>query len=287
MDEERLFRYRIFDPTGNITILVESAVAADRQPTLSAALMRRHPEVEQVGFVQYASDDGADPAGELRMAGGEFCGNASMCASALCLLRREEAGRPVPPGETALRLRVSGAAQPVKLRLRRESEKRFCCAVRIPPARAICAPDFSFEGLRATLSVVEMEGISHVILEQDSPLFALRDCRAAAGRAVRAVCAALGADGVGFMFLDGSGAEPRLTPLVYIPGSGTEFWENSCASGSAAVGMYLASRSRERVTRRLRQPGGVLQVSSEPGGETWLTGTAALVASCVLPAEPV
>ena len=67
---------------------------------------------------------------------------------------------------------------------------------------------------------------------------------------------------------------PRLTPLVYVPGSGTSFWENSCASGSTATGMYLADRTGERQEICLREPGGCLKVTSDPGsGETWLYGT--------------
>ena len=74
--------------------------------------------------------------------------------------------------------------------------------------------------------------------------------------------------------VDSADAMPRLTPLVYVPGSGTSFWENSCASGSAATGMYLADRTGKRQEICLREPGGSLKVTSDPGsGETWLYGT--------------
>ena len=78
------------------------------------------------------------------------------------------------------------------------------------------------------------------------------------------------------MFLDA--ARSRLTPLVYIPGSGTVFWENSCASGSSAAGMYLAARTGAPVGLTLAEPGGSLRVSSDPGGgETWLYGRVRLL----------
>ena len=73
-------KYSIFDPTGNITALVESQIPAAEQPTVAAAVMERHPSVEQVGFVRF--DPASDPPVSLRMAGGEFCGNATMCAAA-------------------------------------------------------------------------------------------------------------------------------------------------------------------------------------------------------------
>ena len=69
--------YCVLDPTGNITILVTTPVPVALQPRIAAELMRIIPESEQVGFL--SQDDSCDIA--LRMAGGEFCGNASMCAA--------------------------------------------------------------------------------------------------------------------------------------------------------------------------------------------------------------
>ena len=69
-----------------------------------------------------------------------------------------------------------------------------------------------------------------------------------------------------------------MTPLVYIPGSGTVFWENSCASGSAAVGMYLADGNAAPTEVSLREPGGVLHVTSDRTG-TRLRGNVRLAAS--------
>ena len=70
-------RYRMFDPTGNLTLLVETPVEAARQAETAARLLEAEPATEQVGFLCAAPD--ADIA--LRMAGGEFCGNAAMCAA--------------------------------------------------------------------------------------------------------------------------------------------------------------------------------------------------------------
>ncbi len=308
--------YSIFDPTGNITALVESDVDISRQPSVAAALMHRHPEVEQVGFVclhgkdSRAADAKETVQAELRMAGGEFCGNASMSTAALYLLRREKpgeiqtrnfqeensqaekdaAGKEADP--ESVFLRVSGAAGPVEVRLRRESGDSFTAGIRMPHAKGISRETFSFEGLQGALPVVRMEGISHIIIEEDSAFFSLQENRAAAGRAVRAWCRALEAEGLGLMFLakeeegrESEAVKPgtarfsmRCTPLVYIPVSGTEFWENSCASGSSAAGMYLASEAGEAVSVLLREPGGSLFAESDPQRkETWLHGRTRLV----------
>jgi diaminopimelate epimerase len=65
----------------------------------------------------------------------------------------------------------------------------------------------------------------------------------------------------------------RLTPLVWVPGARTLFWERSCASGSAAVGAYLARKRGGRVSAELTQPGGTLYVEASPVGEILLRGT--------------
>jgi hypothetical protein len=137
---------------------------------------------------------------------------------------------------------------------------------------------FRWGGLHGTLPLVRMEGISHVIVSDASPLFALKAQPAEAEEAVKAWCAALKAEGLGLMFLQRGEGDPRLTPLVYIPGSATVFWESSCASGSSAVGMALAAGSGRAQRLTLAQPGGRLQVESDPeSGETWLYGRTALL----------
>ena len=123
-----------------------------------------------------------------------------------------------------------------------------------------------------------MEGISHMLIRPASAFFSLLQERQRAERAVRDWCAQLKAEGLGLMFLEEEAAASfRLTPLVYIPGSGTLFWENSCASGSAAVGGYLAETAGAPVRLELRQPGGSLRVESAPGGGTWLHGRVRLL----------
>lgn len=261
-------QYSILDPTGNVTALVESEVELSRQPETAAEIMRLHPTVEQVGFLRGAGEDGLP---ELRMAGGEFCGNASMCAAGLLALRKGCAD--------TQRLRVSGAARPVEVRLQATDGGSFRAEIIMPPAMEILEKDFRFEDMHAMLPLVRMEGISHLVIENTSPFFALLRDRETAERAVRAFCAVLGADGLGLLFLEGEGMERRMTPLVFVPGSGTVFWENSCASGSAAVGMALAANSGAAVQISLREPGGILHVTSDPAtGETRLRGSVRFVA---------
>ena len=272
----------ILDPTGNITAIVESPVEIARQPSVAAAIMRRCPEVEQVGFLRMLPE--GDPIqAELRMAGGEFCGNASMSAAMLL-----QSGEGRKDREFALRLRVSGASAPVDLLLRPEADNACLAEIRMPPALGIRETAFTCEEVRDMLPLVRMEGISHLVVEPDSAFFSLLQDRPAAEQAVRRFCAELGSDGLGLLFLEGEGSERSMTPLVYVPGSGTCFWENSCASGSAAVGMLLASRAGKREALALREPGGILLVESDPAGrETRLCGRVRLTRRLEIPEEEI
>jgi diaminopimelate epimerase len=87
----------------------------------------------------------------------------------------------------------------------------------------------------------------------------------------KALCAQLNADALGLMFLNRE--EESLRPLVYVPGAGTLFWETACASGTTAVGAWLVSETGRHVHMSLKQPGGILEIMAEPGGELLLTGT--------------
>ena len=273
MRSDKQLRYSIFDPTGNITALVESPVAEDEQTAAAAAILARHPEVEQVGFVRLPSEGGEGLT--LRMAGGEFCGNASMSAAALFALRRGL-------DEAELVLRVSGAESAVTVRLRRR-EDGFDALVDMPPARSVRQIVGTAQGLRGPFTCVSMQGITHAVITPSSALFALKENRSAAEGAVRALTAELGADCLGLMFLEGEGRRRRLTPLVFVPSGGTLFWEKSCASGSAAVGMALSAASGSALCLELDQPGGSLQVTSDPAaGKTRLRGRTRLLGEYVV-----
>ena len=67
-----------------------------------------------------------------------------------------------------------------------------------------------------------------------------------------------------------------LAPLVYVPAAGTLCWERSCASGTTAVGAYLASAGSP-ISLSLKQPGGILRIEADPSGDLFLTGTVRLI----------
>ena len=261
--------YSILDPTGNITALAEGSVEKRGQSLVAEKIMKNHPEVEQVGFIRFAETPREPVQVYLRMAGGEFCGNASMCAAALYAEKKSSAfGK-----EQQVILKVSGSEEPVEVQLTKEASGIYRAGVKMPPVRDISFCPFSYQELSGSLPIVRLEGISHVIIEEDSPFFSLKETPFAAQEAIKKWCRELAAEGLGLMFLSGNAPEFSLTPLVYIPGSNTIFWENSCGSGSCACGVYEGEKRGAPFRLFLKQPGGTLSVNYVSKSELWIFGT--------------
>jgi diaminopimelate epimerase len=271
------------DPTGNITILVETPVPEASQPFAAARLMELEPAAEQVGFLS-SGRDGAELS--LRMAGGEFCGNASMSAAVYEEIRK--AGKEA--GARKILLNVSGAAKPVKVEVEAfaapggDQEPQFRGTVEMPRPLRIRRAELSLEGTDTEVQAVEFEGITHLIIIEDADGAPGRSTAAKirqdAERLAPLWCEALGAEALGLMFLNET--EGTMKPLVYVPAAGTLVWENSCASGTTASGAFLADRQAVDGVRRdfrisLRQPGGSLSIRAEKDGKLFLGGTVRLL----------
>ena len=284
-------KYTIFKPGGNITALVETKVEAEKQPAIADEIMKAHPRVEQVGFVQF--EPGRPVPALLRMAGGEFCGNATMSTAALYAIRSGDEA-------DSIRVRASGASHSLEVRLGKSPENSvfFETGVEMPEPVSIEMMKVDFGSTIEELPMVNMGGITHIIIERGRTTYSLKDSPEAAEGVVRQWCDTLGADSLGLMFLSGSdsmtkaegkagaehgikadiGMQTELIPLVYVPATDTVFWENSCASGSAAIGMYLSDKYGMTLEIDMEEPGGNLKVVSDPNRKiTWLFGSTELV----------
>ena len=257
--------YTLLDPTGNITLLAETPVPAGSQPLTARRLTALEPDTEQVGFVTLAEDRIL-----LRMAGGEFCGNASMSAAALYMHRRNRR-------EGTVSVLVSGTEEPVTAAVRLLPGGAWRGSVSMPRPLSVGRerlPD------GRCLPVVRFPGITHVLLEADEIPVEEAETLAPAW------CRQLGAEALGLMFLNPERSAMR--PLVWVPAAETLCWESSCASGTTAVGAFLASEAGQPQRLSLSQPGGTLEIAADPGGGLVLTGTVRILrdgAEACLPAE--
>ena len=230
--------YTLYDPTGNMTVLVTDPVRREDHARTASAVMER-VRCEQVGFLSPARKDGA--LVRLDMMGGEFCGNAAMCAAAHCM-ERGARGPAIPIEE-------SGAPGVLACRARRAGGG-FACAVPMPPVRAVTQKD--------GLVRVDLDGITHFITRQR-----LADGEAASH--LSRLAEKSGAGAAGLLQWDGE----YMIPLVYVRATGTFVWETGCGSGSAAVGAAEAlERGGGPCVTQVRQKGGVITVRCAGAGSS-------------------
>ena len=243
-------RYVLLDPTKNYTILVRTPVPVSQQPVAAARLMQAEPLAEQVGFL--AGGDGRHIC--FRMAGGEFCGNAAMSAAVLRAADAQET-------DANFTVEFQQAGTCVTVSVQSNADGSYTGTVLMPQPQSV-----AYRALPGgkRLPVVTFAGIAHVVVQ--SPME-----KAQAEKLAPIWCEALQTQAVGIMRYDCE--TDRLTPLVYVPSADTLYWENSCASGTAAVGCFLAQQTDKPFEKSIKQPGGVLRIRSDGKGGLCLTGT--------------
>lgn len=234
--------YFLLDPTGNMTALVTDRVAQEHQPAVAAALMQNEPACEQVGFVNGSN---------LRMAGGEFCGNASLSAAALFCYRNPLPNR----DERTLALRVFGQPDDIKITVKQTGPNSFFGTVNMPKPLSVNDCELTFGGVNYRAAKVCFSGMTHLVVRQPME-------KRTAEQAVRLWCRQLQAPALGIMLLREN--DRRLTPLVYVPGADTLFWESSCASGTTAAAAALSGKTNAEQHFIFDEPGGQLTVDTAP-----------------------
>lgn len=256
--------YYKIDPTGNVTLIVETPVPRELHSGVASALMALDRDAEQVGFLEAAQD--ASCRLRLQMMGGEFCGNASISVAALTAELDKAHGHITQE----LRLEVSGAAAPLDVLIRARGDRLYAGRVAMPLPEDCFDFDFPLEDGICRLPVVRFPGICHAVVRSGLSI-------AQAQRHIAGWCALLGAEALGLMFLDGE----RLTPLVFVASTGSSVLERSCASGSSACASYLALQANLPLSAAFIQPGGTLSVDVglEAGrvSSLHLTGSAQIV----------
>ncbi|MFC0212150.1 diaminopimelate epimerase [Paenibacillus chartarius] len=243
-------------PANNVTILVMGEFPVEHHPRIASQMMDYgHLYAEQVGFVEKPARHGH--AAKLRMAGGEFCGNACL-ALAACLASEQSQ----EPGESLeLWLEASGTERPVFCRVEKMENGYWCEAV-MPIPKAVEQVVIPFEGMMLELGIVRYAGFFHLVIDCERFKVEL----AAAERLAKLLGVTSGDQLVGVMLYRPSTRE--LAPLIFVPALASLIWEQGCGSGTASLGCYLAWNDRCSIDVPVRQPGGTIHARvSWSGGE--------------------
>ena len=267
--------YYLVDPTGNITILVESFVPVEKQLDIGKRLLEIEPTGEQVGFVSLVDI-------KLRMSAGEFCGNATMSTAALFF---QNSGYDDGDSIDVL-VDSSGAEGPVPVNITKNANEDFYRGrVKMPRPCSLTRHILAFEGEEYELSVVDFGGINHIVMpysDEEVGRFMAgatvcdEDFKNKAEKAVHKWLVDLKVESLGLVFVDDNDVyvnQLKLNPIVYVPDCGTCYWESSCGSGTTAVGAYYFKKGGNvPVSLQAHQPGGTLTIDVSAEGEYFLGG---------------
>ena len=250
-----------WSPGGNTTLLFPDAGQrpAEQARLASLALDSSMLGGEQAGFVNLSQH-------KLRMAGGEFCVNASRAVGALLAYtaqysgpeqgvldgiapRSEQKTEAAAPAEHPVRLdeiQVSGWQTPVRLRTRGSAPLWQVEAL-------LRLPEYSITTIEKGAHLVRLPGICHLLLGGAThPL--PDDCHAVAAQ-LRQQHGLEAEPAAGVIWWRECQGLLDMLPLVHVRDAGTTFLENACGSGALALALCLA-RAGTRRTFSIMQPGG-------------------------------
>ena len=233
--------YYILDPAGNITALVVGTKDTADLKAAALNVMENEPSVEQVGFTEF--DNGGV---SLTMSGGEFCGNAVMCAAALAFRRKGNNKTEIPvlfrPFNDRFYVSVS------------ETGGAYTCECRFKLPPDISDFEFAAGGRRYVFPLVSFNGIKHIIADNTLSEEAAREV-------IKPLSGELNTPALGIMIYND--LDNSLIPFVYVKRTGTLFRENSCASGSCALAAALPGFKNKT---DIKEPGGIICAQRTAGG---------------------
>ena len=228
------------DPAGNITFFILDPVSAADQTAVALRVMERFAgDAEQMGFIKRPIRT-ADV--RLEMMGGEFCGNAARSAGYWFALQNNM-------HYGCVRIECSGCSE--ILHVETDLEKH---TAKIDMPLPLNVETCRIAGTETKM--VQFPGICHMVVEGREPDERLTR------EGIREMMRLPGTEAAGMIYWDPDAGTMR--PIVFVKATDTLIYENSCASGSAAVAasrMWGIKEGDEKLI--LRQPGGILEVYSE------------------------
>lgn len=227
--------YSIYIPGGNNTALVNGLgyTPAERK-IINDKIMADNPDVEQVGFV-----DKNLGVFELKMAGGEFCGNATRSAAHFYMDGK--------PGELNIKINNKVVKAGVL-----ENGDAWC---EIP---LIDDRSKMVEKISENIYKVLMDGmVTLVILEEEAKHY-LQDKSNIKAEAMKLIekYNLKDSEAVGVMFLEQVNGTIKINPIVWVNAIDTLFYETACGSGTTATAVVKSFLIGKDGSYEILQPSG-------------------------------
>jgi len=239
----------LYNPNGNITALVRASFPHNKRLEIANEILSSNPNCEQVGFVTFD-----EKAVTLEMSGGEFCGNASMCAAIEHYLWYGKIGMS--------KISVFCGLNEFGATVFRPDDKEFSfeCTLTTPSLPVKRNEVFEINGQARELTFYEVFGITHLVTEKEDEF----EC---AAKNIKEWCSVLSVSALGIFYMPNSfGEEIICTPVVYVSKVETLFEEKACASGCMAGAAYIFERERIPCEAKFTMPGGSIKAQASGKG---------------------
>lgn len=257
MNNKNTIEYILMNPTKNYTVFVLTHVPINEYENIAKELLKVEPRAEQVGFLSFKSYGNIF----LRMAGDEFCGNATMSAAVYYCIRNEIEKENVA-------VNVYGLDHLINVQVEKKESDEWEGIVEMPKVKEI--KDVTFPD-GETYPIVFMDGIAHIIMIKDGDKSEMIFDKNADEVLFRERCKYLNAPALGVMKYFPKNS--KLFSFVYVRGIDTMYFENSCASGTAALGYYLDSKLDKPINLSIEQTcGKCLEVYTTKKKKLYLKG---------------
>lgn len=242
-------------PSGNVTVLVTFPYIAsiNTRQEVSKIIMERYNDVEQVGFISYLENN----IPRLDMMGGEFCGNATRCLGALLVLDNPSVLKQIAPDCWHVEVSVSGVPSLLDVYLALNGND-INSSVRIA-MKDVKYSEKMFNGF--SLSVVSMEGITHVFVDKklcDFPELNFKNV----ARDFREGLQLTSEDAVGIVWFDKiSDKSFSIQPVVWVKNTNSVYYETACGSATAGLAWLFGKSGRIKDFDFLQPSGKIIKAS--------------------------
>lgn len=115
----------------------------------------------------------------------------------------------------------------------------------------------SFKQISKNIFQIELDGITHLVIEQDKKLTADK-AKAQGNKILEKYKLKEKYPACGIMFISEQKGKIKLNPVVYVKSINTLFYETACGSGTTAVGIYLLLKGNLNLLKtEVVQPSGM------------------------------
>lgn len=239
------------NPTENMTIFILDPLPRSIYPEVANKLMNyNNLHAEQVGFIERPNLPGS--CSRLYMMGGEFCGNASRAFAAI-MVQKGYSSFDLKDGRYIVPFESSAVEQILYSEVKQLTDNTFEVKVKIPLHKSINPIKTNYNGIDYSGILVEFDGIANAVISTGNDI-------PGEGLLLKIVeeLSPLPYSALGIMFYNEE--EDFITPLVYVKSTGSLVWERGCGTGTAALGVVLSSKSHSSIDKKVKQPGGNIDV---------------------------